>query len=105
MSNFLKDWKLKLKYGKIMTSFQHYTVLAEGIAGELEEGFECRPGKAIIAMKTWAFSTDESADMVKVIGENIGFKVTGKIDVYETDPKEPPSDKPHAYDINFTPFD
>jgi hypothetical protein len=51
-----------------------------------------------MAMKNWASSTGESADMIKVIGEQIGFEVTGKIEVYEPDPKEPPTDKPRGND-------
>ena len=100
-----KDWKLKLRYGKLSTPYQHFTVLANGIVGELIEGFECRPGKAYMAMKTWASSVDESAEMIQVIGEQIGFTVTGKIEVFDTEPVEPPEDKPHGYDIQFTAYD
>ena len=99
-----KDWKLKLRYGKLYTEFSHYTVLADGEVGDLADGFECRPGRAWMAMKTWATNTGESADMIKVIGEQIGFEVTGKIEVYETEPSEPPQENPHAYDIMFTPY-
>jgi hypothetical protein len=56
-------------------------------------------------MKTWASSIDESADMIRVIGKQIGFTVTGDIQIYETEPAKPPGDKPNGYDINFTPFD
>ncbi len=100
-----KDWKLKLRYGKLCTPFHHYTVLADGIVGELVEGFNCRPGKAWMGMKTWATSTGESVDMIKVIGEQIGFTVTGSVEVYETEPTQPTQDNPHGYDIKFTPYD
>ena len=100
-----KDWKLKLRYGKETTPFIHYTVMAEGIVGKLEDGFECPQGTAWMSMKTWAEDTGESADMIKTIGKQIGFEVTGKIEIYETDPKEPPEDKPYGYDIQFTPYD
>ena len=100
-----KDWKLKLRYGKMSTPFKHYTSLANGIVHELKHGFNCPKGKAWMAMKNWASSTGESADMIKVIGEQIGFEVTGKIEVYETEPKEPPTDKPRGYDIKFTHYD
>jgi hypothetical protein len=100
-----KDWKLKLRYGKLETPYKHYTALADGIVEELVEGFQCPKGNAWMAMKTWASSTGESADMIKVIGQQIGFKVTGKIEVYETEPTQPPSDNPHGYDINFTPYE
>lgn len=99
----MKDWKLSLRYGKLTTPFQHFTVIADGIVGQLVDGFDCRPGKAYMGMKTWATDSGESADMIKVIGEQIGFTVTGKIEVYKTDPIEPPGENPHAYDIQFTP--
>ena len=100
-----KNWKLKLRYGKIKTPFQHYTVLADGIVEELADGFECPPGRAWMGMKTWSSSTDESIDMIRVIGEQIGFKITGKIYVYDnTEPSQPPRDDPYGYDINFTPY-
>jgi hypothetical protein len=104
MNDEIKDWKLKLRYGKTKTDFKHFTVLADGIVGELKDGFECRPGRAWMAMKTWAHDSDESADMIQVIGEEIGFNVDGKIEIYDTEPNEPPKDKPYGYDINFTPY-
>ena len=58
-----------------------------------------------MAMKTWASSDEESADMIQVIGKQIGFIVTGRIQVYETEPQQPPKDNPYGYDISFTPFD
>ena len=99
-----KDWKLKLRYGKTKTPYKHYTTIADGIVGELIDGFDCRPGKAYMGMKTWALSTKESADMIKVIGKEIGFEVTGKIEVFITESNEPPSEKPFGYDIKFTPY-
>ena len=99
-----KDWKLKLRYGKETTPFSHYTVLAEGVAGDLVEGFECPKGNAIMGMKAWASSMDESALMIQDIGQQIGFEVTGEIQIYETEPEQPPRDNPHGYDIQFTPF-
>ena len=100
-----KDWKLKLRYGKLKTPYKHFTVLADGIVGELSEGFECAPGPAWMGMKTWAESTDQSADMIQVVGEQIGFEVKGKINVYETEPVQPPREKPFGYDITFSPYD
>lgn len=100
-----KDWKLKLKYGKLKTSYSHFTVLANGIAGDLKEGFLCRQGKAWMGMKTWATSSEEAADMIRIIGQQIGFEVTGRIEIFETEPEEPPIDKPYGYGINFSPYD
>jgi hypothetical protein len=100
-----EDWKLKLRYGKLKTPFKHYTVVAEGIVGQLAPGFSCRSGSAIMGMKTWCTSLDESADMLVTIDREIGFTASAKIQVFETDPKQPPRDTPFGYDIKFTPFD
>jgi hypothetical protein len=100
-----KDWKLKLRYGKFKTTFQHFTVLADGEVGQLVDGFECPPGRAWMAMKAWATDSNESADMIQVIGEQIGFTVDGKIEIYETEPEQAPRDKPYGYAIGFTPYD
>ncbi len=100
-----KDWKLKLRYGKTQTPYHHYTAMAEGEAGELADGFSCRPGKAWMAMKTWASSTEESGDMIRTIGNQIGFTVTGRVLIYDTEPTQPPGENPYGYDIGFVPFD
>jgi hypothetical protein len=99
------DWKLKLRYGKLTTPYHHYTVIAEGLVGEFADSFVCPPGSAFMAMKTWASSTEESGNMITVIGRQIGFTVTGNIQIYETEPVQPPRENPFGYDINFTPFD
>jgi hypothetical protein len=100
-----KDWKLKLRYGKLKTPYKHFTALAEGIVEEeLRHGYECPPGNAWMGIKTWASSSDESGDMACSIGEQIGFKVTGEILIYDTDPTEPPKNEPYGYGITFTPF-
>jgi hypothetical protein len=98
-------WKLKLRYGRLKTPYAHYTALAEGVVGELSHGFSCRPGPGWMGMKTWASSPDESADMMRRIGRQIGFTVTGRIEIFETEPAEPPGENPRGYDITFTPFD
>lgn len=100
-----QDWKLRLRYGKDATSFQHFSLIADGVAGHLVEGFECRPGPAVMSMKVWASDADEAADMIVSIGRQIGFEVTGKIDIYETAPDQPPREHPHGYAIGFVPYD
>ncbi|MET0637953.1 MAG: hypothetical protein ABWZ25_18115 [Chitinophagaceae bacterium] len=105
MSEFNNDWKLNLRYGKTSTTFTHVTILAEGVVGKLQDGFSCRPGQAFMGMKAWVPSDDEAVDMIRSIGGQIGFDVSGKIEIYHTDPQEPPSESPSAYDIMFTPFD
>lgn len=99
------SWKLKLRYGRLETPYTHYTAIADGIAGQLVDGFSCRPGPAYMGLKTWAESADESADMARVIGSDIGFTVTGRIQVYEVEPLQPPGENPRAYDIKFTSYD
>ena len=98
------DWKLKLRYGKIKTAYQHFTVLAEGKIEQPLEDFDCPVGNVIMGMKVWASSSDEAIDMIQVIGEDIGFKTTGRVYIYDTEPTLPPQNKPHGYDIQFTPF-
>jgi len=100
-----RNWKLDLRYGRLVTPYKHFTAIADGVAGEVKDGFECRPGPAVMAMKTWASDADESADMVRHIGMQIGFSATGRIEIYETDPEQPPSDNPRGYDISFVPYD
>lgn len=100
-----KDWKLKLRYGKQATPYKHYTLLAKGLVGELQSGFECRPGPAIVGMKIWALDTDQAAVVFQNIGRQIGYRITGDIEIYETAPFAPPGEYPSGYDINFTPFD
>lgn len=104
MENSEKDWKLKLHYGKQQTPYKHVTLIAEGIVGELEDGFECPPGHAFMGMKAWASTDEEAVRMIQSIGEQIGFKITGDIQLYYTEPKAPPRDNPYGYDIKLTPF-
>jgi hypothetical protein len=104
MDDLEKDWKLKLRYGKLKTPFKHYIVIAKGIVGELEDGFSCPPGNAFMGMKIWASSEDESAEIVQSIGNQIGFSVTGNIEIFTSEPAQPPAENPFGYDINFTPF-
>jgi hypothetical protein len=68
-----KNWKLKLRYGKETSPYKHFTALGDGVVGELVEGFECPKGPAIMAIKTWATDANESSDMLRVIGRQIGF--------------------------------
>lgn len=98
------SWKAELRYGKRTTPYHHFTVIAEGVAGELTGGFSCRPGKAFMGMKVWASSADEAAHMAEVLGREIGFAITVRTYVYDTEPSEPPTENPRGYDIGFFPF-
>ena len=99
-----KDWKLKLRYGKLVTPFKHYTVIADGDADKLDEGFECPKGNAFIGMKIWAESFEECADVFQSIVRQIEFNVTVDLQIYESEPEETPGENPSGYDIKFTPF-
>lgn len=59
----IKDWKLKLRYGKITTPFKYFTVIGNCEVGVLSDDFSCRPGPAYVALKTWAKDTQEAADI------------------------------------------
>ena len=103
MESDIKDWKLKLRYGQLQTPYSHYTVIADGIAEAVPEVFVCPPGRTFIGMKVWADSAGEAENMIRVIGRDIGFVVTGRIYVYASEPLNPPQENPGAYDITFTP--
>jgi len=84
--------------------FKHYTIIAEGWVDELNEGFKCPKGNALMGMKIWAESYEQASDVYQSVGKQIGFNLTGDIQIYESEPKEPSGENPSAYDINFTPF-
>jgi hypothetical protein len=101
-----KNWKLKLKYGKLVTPYKHFSVIAEGIViSELKDGYSCRPGSAFMAIKAWATSNNEAYDMISWIAEQLGFKITGRIQIFTTEADKPPEDQPFIYDIDFRPFE
>ena len=97
-----KYWKLKLKFGILKTEFKHFTVLADGEILEIKSGIVSKTGKAWMGMKTWCSSTSEAAKMIKLIAPEYGFNVSGRIEVYDTDPVQPPKENPYGYEINFT---
>ncbi|WP_120497530.1 hypothetical protein [Kiloniella sp. EL199] len=105
MEQIETDWKLKLRYGKLKTPYQHYSIISEGVVEELSEGFECPKGDAFMAMKIWAEDMEQAADLFTYVSSQIGFQIKGKLETWETDPNEPPRDNPHGYDIKFTPFE
>lgn len=98
------DWKLKLRYGKESTPYQHFTVLCDGFVTNGDNEFGCPEGSAVMAIKVWAEDEEQAADMLQVIGTQIGFSAKGDIEIYKTEPEEPPKENPFGYDINFTPY-
>jgi len=99
------DWKLKLRYGRATTPFQHYSLVADGVAGALADGFQCRPGPAVMAMKGWATDADEAVDMLRFICGKGGFEMAGRVEIHETPPDQSPRGNPFGYDLAFVPYD
>lgn len=95
------DWKLKLRYGKLKTPYKHFTVFAEGCMEEESSVFECPLVPAWMAIKIWATDSHESNDMIQAIGRQVEFTVTGRIEIYITEPIEPPDYEPFGYYISF----
>lgn len=87
------------------TPYTHFTVIADGMAGNLTDGFECPTGPAIMSMNTWALDTEQALDIIRTIGEQIGFQVSGEVQIYQTDPSQPPTETLSGYGINFTPYE
>ena len=100
-----KDWKVKLRYGKLKTAFQHYSIIAPVIISEYIEEFEAKPGKAYVSMKVWVAHIDDAFEVIEDVGEQTGFKITGKIEVYETEPDSPPDVSPNVYNVKFSYYD
>lgn len=100
-----QNWKLDLRYGRLVTPYKHFTTVADGVAGQLGDGFDCPPGAAVMTMKAWACDADEAAHMIRLIGQQIGFTASGTIEVYETEAGQPPGEHPYGYDISFVPYD
>ena len=99
------EWKRQYQRGALVTPYKHYSVIADGVAGQRTEEFGARPGPAFLGMKVWASSTAEAAHMARLFANRSGFALQGKIEVYVTEPTEPPREKPHADGVKFTPYD
>lgn len=98
-----KDWKLKLRYGRLVTLYKHFTAIANGIAGDLPASFNCRPGPAVMAMRMWATDPEQAPRMMLAVADQLGFAVKGKLEIYKTDPEQPPGEHPSGYGICFIP--
>lgn len=98
----VKNWKLKLRYGRAETLFHHFTLIADGEVMTPNADFQTRPGPAFLATKAWASDSDQAIDMIGAVGQQLGFKCSGRVYVYDTEAEQPPSDKPYCYDLNFT---
>jgi hypothetical protein len=101
MDDKYKDWKLKLRYGKLSTPYKHFTAITKGI---VEEASDFSSGSAFMAIKIWVITYDDAADLVESIARQIDFTITGKIEVFDTEPQEPPREDAYGYDVGFTYF-
>ncbi|WP_298299528.1 hypothetical protein [uncultured Litoreibacter sp.] len=102
MSEPKNDWRSDLKIGVLKTPYRHFTLIAEGEIVDPSKWEEAlQTGSAVMSMKVWATTEEEAFDMIEVIGEQVGFDVTGRVELYNTEPEEPPRQNPHGYDIGF----
>ncbi|MEO1476895.1 MAG: hypothetical protein AAFS13_10995 [Pseudomonadota bacterium] len=99
-----KDWKLKLRYGQLTTPYSHYTLLADGYAEIANPDYNLEVGHCIMGLNVWATDQTEAYDVIQSVGNQLGFRITGKVELYETDAKRPPGENPSAYGANFTPY-
>ena len=79
---FIKDWFLKLKYGKIKTPFHHYTVLLDVFAEKEVTDYNsnvCPEGNAWMGVKVWANDADEAADIACTFARSIGLEINTSI--------------------------
>ena len=91
--------------GQLMTPYKHFSAIAHGIAGNLPASFKCRPGPAVMGMSMWATDPEQSVRMMHAVSEQLGFTMTDKLEIYETDPQQPPGEHPSGYGICFIPHD
>ena len=101
MDDKYKNWKLKLRYGKLLTPYKHFTAITKGV---LEDASEFSPGNAFMAIKIWATTYDNAADLVESVAGQVYFTITGKIEIFDTEPQEPPKEDAYGYDLGFTYF-
>ncbi|OWV83950.1 hypothetical protein ATY75_05115 [Rhizobium sp. N122] len=100
--DFLKNWRLKLRYGKLKTAFRHFAVIADGEVVTSNVDFGTTAGSAaFFSMQAWAIDSEQATDMVVRIGRDVGFEASGRVYVYSTEPQQPPGQNPHAYGLNF----
>lgn len=98
------DWKSLYQAGQLNTPYRHFSVIAEGVAGPNTRQYGGKPGPAFLGMRIWASSVEEARQMTRRFAERVGFVFKGKVEVYDTEPVEPPRADPHAYSIKFTPY-
>jgi hypothetical protein len=76
-------------------------VPADGHVVEVSDELETELGPAWLAIKVWARDTDDAAALVEAIAPELGFEIRGRVEIYTTEPVEPPRDVPYGYDPVF----
>jgi hypothetical protein len=87
------------------SDFSHYAVIADGEIVEADPTRGLFIGPSVMSVKIWARDTDEAADMIIALANQMNFKIADRIEIYETEPDRAPEDRPFGYDLNFTPYD
>ncbi len=87
-----------------MMEFTHYTLIADGQVFEPNAEYGTEIGPCIMGMKVWATGPEQAADMVAVIGQRLGFKADGELQVFVTEPDVPVEEQPFGYDVQFTTY-
>ncbi|NML66583.1 hypothetical protein HHL22_15345 [Hymenobacter sp. RP-2-7] len=101
MNEEIKNWKLKLRYGKLTTIYQHFTSITEGVVAK-ESDYAV--GNAFMALKMWVKDDSEAIDLVSSVAKQVGFVIKDKVELFNTDPIQPPQQEPYGYDLKFTYF-
>ena len=99
-----KNWKLKLRYGGLTTPYHHYSLIVDGEVLEETERNGAAHGPAVMGFKCWSASHEEAFDMAEFFAGEFCFSITGRIELYDTEPKEPLRDKPYGYDFGFNSY-
>lgn len=88
-----------------MTDLTHYTLLADGEVFAPNADFGTEPGPCIMAMKVWAKDPEQAADIIVAVGEQLGFRPDGELQVFVSAPEAPEEDEPFGYDVQFTSYE
>jgi hypothetical protein len=99
------NWKLLLRYGRLKTPYEHFTVLADVRVMEGDADLGSQVGPAWLSMNVWAASADAAADLVDAIAPQVGAEVRGRVQVHSSEPDRPPQDEPFAYDPSFVAYE
>ena len=59
-----RNWKLLLRYGRLKTPYEHFTVLVDVQVIEADSAVGSQVGPAWMAMKVWAPSADAAGEII-----------------------------------------